>query len=93
MSDQNVVSQVNKLLEQGFEISADKLIPSSLLKEDLGLDSLDAVDLLVHLEGNLGVKIDGEKLLKIKTLQDVYDLTEAAFKISKEQSKACELAI
>ena len=92
MNDQNIVSQVNKLLVQGFEIPAEKLNPSSLLKEDLGLDSLDAVDMLVHLEGNLGVKIDGEKLLKIKTLQDVYDLTSAALKISKDQSKTCELA-
>lgn len=86
LNQQNITSQVNDLLIQGFEISPDKLIPSALLKEDLGLDSLDAVDMLVHLEGNFGVKIDGEKLLKIKTLEDVYVLTAEAFETSKKQA-------
>jgi acyl carrier protein len=37
---------------------------------------LDAIDMLVHLEERLGVKVDGEKLMQVRTLQDVYTMIE-----------------
>ena len=69
-----IVSQVNQLMMTGFEIPQEKLIPTATLVGDLGLDSLDAVDMLVYIEETLGVKVEGEKLTSIKTLQDVYRL-------------------
>ena len=67
---------VNEIMHAGFEIPMEKLLPEANLFTDLGLDSLDAVDMLVHLEDKLGVKVDGEKLLKVRTLQDIYDLVQ-----------------
>ncbi|MBC7691979.1 MAG: acyl carrier protein [Methylotenera sp.] len=69
-------------MHQGFEIPVDKLQPTAILFEDLGLDSLDAVDMLVLLEEKMKIKVDTERLQKVRTLQDVYllvtDLTSAA---------------
>ena len=69
-----IISQVNQLMMTGFEIPAEKLIPSASLIGDLGLDSLDAVDMLVYIEETLGVKVEGERLAAVKTLADVYKL-------------------
>lgn len=74
MDHEEVKSKINELMHRGFEIPMEKLTPESKLFDELGLDSLDAVDMLVHLEEDLGVKVAGEKLQKIKTLQDVYEL-------------------
>ena len=74
MTNQEVISRVNELMKEGFEIPLEKLIPTATVFGDLGLDSLDAVDMLVNLEDKLGIKVDVERLKRVKTLQDIYDL-------------------
>lgn len=76
MSAEEIALKVNDLMHQGFEIPREKLAPGALLFQDLGLDSLDAVDMLVHLEENLAIKVEGERLASIRTLADVYKLVE-----------------
>ena len=78
-----VISTVNKLLVEGFELPAEKLDANALLGADLGLDSLDAVDMLVHMEESLGIKVEGEKLQNLRTLNDVYALATEALSRTK----------
>ena len=83
-----IIHAVNQLLQSGFEVSEDKLFPTASLQTDLGLDSLDAVDMLVYLEEKMGVKIEGERLRSVKTLQDVYLLAaEAATRVDEAGGK------
>ncbi len=70
-----IIQQVNQLMIQSFEIPAEKLSPTATLVGDLGLDSLDSVDMLVYLEETFGIKVEGERLATAKTLADVYQLT------------------
>ena len=70
------IHQVHQVLIEGFEMSETQLISTARLKEDLGLDSLDAVDMLVYIEDRFKTKISGERLLHVKTLNDVYLLVE-----------------
>ncbi len=88
---QNVIDQVNSLMHKGFEIPMEKLVPTATIVGDLGLDSLDAVDMLVHIEETMGVKVEGERLASVKTLQDVYWL--AAESTLRENVKASNLQI
>ncbi len=74
MKHEEIVRRVNELMQTGFEIPPEKLKPSTHLFDELGLDSLDAVDMLVHLEVGFGIKVEGERLVKVRTLQDVYSL-------------------
>ncbi len=76
MTNPKIITKVNSVMHQGFEIPLEKLTPEATLFTDLGLDSLDAVDMLVHLEENIGIKVDGEKLMSVRTLQDVYTLVD-----------------
>ena len=69
-----IIKIVNHVLEEEFEIDAELLKPESLLNEDLGLDSLDAVDLIVMVDKQLGVRIEEEQARSIRTLEDVYKI-------------------
>jgi acyl carrier protein len=75
-----IIERVNALMESGFEIPKEKLVPGAQLAQDLGLDSLDAVDMLVYIEETLGVKVEGERLATVKTLADVYRLAADSLK-------------
>lgn len=81
-----VRQQVDQLMRTGFEVPPEKLVPTALLNKDLGLDSLDAVDMVVYMEEQLGVKVEGERLTSIRTLQDVYVL--AAESVQRSQLQA-----
>jgi acyl carrier protein len=76
MTSPDVVEQVNKLMVEGFEIPADSLKPEAHLFTDLGLDSLDAVDMVVYLEEKIKLKVDAERMTQVRTLGDVYKLVE-----------------
>ncbi|HEX4923463.1 MAG TPA: acyl carrier protein [Bdellovibrionales bacterium] len=73
----DVVSKVNLLMHEGFEIPLEKLTPNATIFGDLGLDSLDAVDMLVNLEDKIGVKVEVERIKAVRTMQDIYDLVES----------------
>lgn len=78
VASQDLINQVNDLMVSGFELDREKLVPSARLKDDLSLDSLDAVDMLVHIEEQLDIKVDGEKIRSLRTLADVYSLAADA---------------
>ena len=52
------------------------MILEASLSEDLDADSLDAVELGMAIEENLGVAISDEDLPNIKTVQDLVDYVE-----------------
>jgi len=70
---EKIIIKVNDLLEQEFEIDPNLLKPDALLKEDLGLDSLDAVDMIVEVDHQFGVRIDEEQAKSLRTLKDIYE--------------------
>ena len=76
MESQDIVQRVNATLSEGFEIAPERLVPEAHLFQDLQLDSLDAVDLMVHLEDSLGLKVEGEAFKDVRTLGDVYAMVE-----------------
>ncbi len=73
MTEQEVIDKTNKVFEESFEIEKERLVPEANIFVDLGLDSLDIVDLIVALQSSFGVKIrNEEKVRDIRTLQDLY---------------------
>jgi acyl carrier protein len=61
------------LLIDEIEIDSDQITPEAELKKDLGIDSLDFVDLFVIIENNFGFKLKAEEMSDVKTLQDFYN--------------------
>ena len=74
MTEQEIIVIVNKVFEESFEIEREKLKPEAHIFNDLGLDSLDIVDLVVALQEGFGINIrNEEKVRNIRILQDIYD--------------------
>lgn len=74
MTDKNAIYQeISALLVSLFEIDADAITPDARLYEDLDLDSIDAVDMVVHLQKRTGKKIKPEEFKSVRTVQDVVD--------------------
>jgi acyl carrier protein len=78
MTEQEIIDKTNKVFEESFEIEAERLTPEAHIFTDLGLDSLDIVDLIVALQSSFDVKIrNEEKVREIRTLQDIYTFIAA----------------
>ena len=74
---EEIIQKANEALKKEFEFTEEQLVPSANLREDLGLDSLDAVDMVVVLEQQFGVTLrQGYDLRAITTLKDLYDFIE-----------------
>ena len=82
MTDQETVARINSSLAEEFELDLAAMTPETTLFEDLGLDSLDVVDLVIVLETAFGIRIrEEEAIRKIRTLGDIH-----AFVIAKKHS-------
>lgn len=66
-----VFLQVKDALEKLFEIDASDISLEKHLYKDLDLDSIDAVDLVVHLQNVTGKKIKPEEFSAVRTVEDV----------------------
>lgn len=76
MNKEVIIEKIDAFLIDEFEVEQDDISPDANLKDTLGLDSLDFVDLVVAVESNFGVKLVGEDFVNILTLQNFYDLIE-----------------
>lgn len=80
MTREEVVATVNKFLIEEIEIEANLINDNALLKDDLGIDSLDFVDIVVIVERNFGFKIKPEEMKDISSLSQFYDYIESKVK-------------
>lgn len=76
MSPDEVLKHVTDLLTTSFEIDPNKIKPEALLFQDLGLDSIDAIDLVVRLQEWTGRRVPEEALRDVRTVRDVVDLVQ-----------------
>lgn len=73
-----IVERINEVFLEDFEMEPSQLLPEAHLFEELGLDSLDVVDLVVALQKKFDVSIrDDERIRDIRTLGDLYSFIEA----------------
>ena len=75
MTDKEIIDIINDSMIREFEFSPDAMVPDAHLVNDLGMDSLDFVDLVVVLHNAFGVKLRNEpKVRQIETLGDLHEL-------------------
>lgn len=71
-----IEAKVKEFLIEDLEIEEDKIKPEARLKEDIGIDSLDFVDIVVIVERKFGFKIKTEEMVNIKTFSQFCDYIE-----------------
>jgi acyl carrier protein len=72
MTKEEIISIINNFLIEEFELTTDQIKPEAHLKDDLGLESLDFVDIAVIVQKEFGLTLKGEEMTSIFTLQDLY---------------------
>ncbi|MBQ2321743.1 MAG: acyl carrier protein [Bacteroidales bacterium] len=77
MEKNELISKVNEVLADEFEVEISDIAPEANIKETLQLDSLSIVDMIALIESNFGVKIQGSEVASIKTFADLYDYLAA----------------
>jgi acyl carrier protein len=82
MSRQEIEEKVRAFLIDDLEIDEDKIKDDAKLKDDMGIDSLDFVDIVVIVEKNFGFKIKPEEMKGITTLKEFCDYIESKVKMS-----------
>jgi acyl carrier protein len=80
MNKAEIIEKTNGFLVDEFEVDIDTIQPEANLKDTLGLDSLDYVDLVVTVESNFGVKLGEADFVEISTFRNFYDLIENKIK-------------
>jgi len=73
MTNTEIIAKINSFLAEEFEVEESKLVPAANLKDTLGLDSLDYIDLVVVIESNFAFKVKPEDFTGIVTLEDFYN--------------------
>lgn len=69
--------QVKKIIVDTLNCEMDDVTMEARLAEDLEADSLDAVELNMALEDELGVGVPDEELSSMKTVGDIVNYLEA----------------
>ena len=72
--DATVADRVVAILTQRLGISPDAVTPTAELAEDLGIDSVDAVEFILALEREFNVTLPDEMTTDLRSVQDVVDL-------------------
>ena len=68
--------KVQKILAEQLELDADEITLDSSLVEDLGIDSLDFVDIVMSLEDEFDTEFPEEDMAVIKTVGDIVKYIE-----------------
>ena len=76
MNRTEIEEKVRNFLIEELEIEPDNIFPDAKLREDMGIDSLDFVDIVVIVEKNFGFKIKAEEMAGVDTFSKFCDYIE-----------------
>ena len=71
-----VFEKVKAIVANQLNVDAEKITLETHLIEDLGADSLDAVDLIMSLEDEFGLEIDDESAQQARTIGELVKYIE-----------------
>jgi acyl carrier protein len=71
-----VFEKVKKIINEVISIDEEKITLEANLENDLGADSLDAVEIIMLLEDEFDISLDDEATQNIKTVSDLVKFIE-----------------
>lgn len=71
-----VFEKLKKILAEQLDVDADSITKDSLLIEDLGADSLDAIDIVMSVVDEFKIEVPDEIIEKIETVGDMLNYIE-----------------
>ena len=70
MGRTEIEEKVKSILIDEMEIDEDKVYNEALLKDDMGIDSIDYIDIVVVVDRIFGFKIKPEEMSNVKTFSE-----------------------
>ena len=77
MTREQILVEITRSLVDDFEVDPALVRPEARLREDLDLDSIDAVDLSVKMQELTGRRVEESRLRAIRTVADIVDTIAA----------------
>ena len=74
---ENLEKEIKKIIEEITEIEQEKITPEAKFIEDLGMDSMMALEVLASLEKKYKIRIPEESLMKITNLKQTVELVKS----------------
>jgi acyl carrier protein len=72
----DVEARIRQVLVNRLGIPAEDVTPEARLQEDLGVDSLDAVEMAIAIERDFDVGLSDEQVATLKTVGDMVALVQ-----------------
>jgi acyl carrier protein len=66
-----VLEKIREVVAKKFKVAPEKVTLQTRLREDLNVDSLDAVELIMELEDTFKVKIADDEAQQLKSIGDI----------------------
>lgn len=76
MRDEEILVELKKVLIDEFEVDENLITLEATFYEDLGLDSLDAIDLIVTLNNFYNIEVEPTESEEIKTVQSLIEIVK-----------------
>ncbi|MDR0347390.1 MAG: acyl carrier protein [Coriobacteriales bacterium] len=74
---ENTFEVVRRVLINQLNVSEGEVTPEATINDDLGADSLDAVELIMSLEEEFNLTIESSEAESLKTVSDVVALVDS----------------
>ena len=71
-----VFEKVQKIISENLNVPLEKVTMDTHLVDDLGADSLDAVELIMALEEEYGIEVDDEAAQNMNYVRDLVNYIE-----------------
>ncbi|MBE6816605.1 MAG: acyl carrier protein [Ruminococcaceae bacterium] len=72
-----IFDEVKEILADQLDINEDDIEMTSDLTDDLGADSLDAIDIVMSVEDQYSIEVPDEVIKSIKTVEDIVSFIES----------------
>lgn len=71
-----ILEKIKEIFYNDFEIEAEDITPEADIYSDLGLDEIDAYDMVMSVEDTFGIEFPDEELEKVSTIGDLIKFIE-----------------
>ncbi|MEJ6717062.1 MAG: acyl carrier protein [Akkermansiaceae bacterium] len=86
----NIQEKVTEIIVEQLGVSADQVKLESKMIEDLGADSLDAVELVMAVEEEFGIEVPDEEAEKLECVGDIVTHVEKVAAEEKAREEEAE---
>ncbi len=72
-----IFERIKEMIVEELNVPAGKITMEAKLSEDLGADSIDAVELIMNIEDEFSIQVSDEEAQNIKTVGDLVNYVES----------------